>query len=124
MKNIAGAKFSVFNDNKEIIHPNNALANSLMIFDDVACENQVNIRNYFAMGRHKHIDCFYLSQTYSKIPKQLIRDNVNLIIIFRQDEKNLKHIYNEHVNTDMEWLKFKKLCSMIWQDRFDFFINK
>lgn len=121
MKNVPSAKFSVFNDNKEIIHPNNALANSLMIFDDVACEKQVNIRNYFAMGRHKHIDCFYLSQTYSKIPKQLIRDNVNLIIIFRQDEKNLKHIYNEHVNTDMEWLKFKKLCSMIWQDRFDFY---
>lgn len=125
MNNIPSAKFFVFSENKEVIHPNDALTNSIMIFDDVACENQVNIRNYFAMGRHKQIDCFYLSQTYSKIPKQLIRDNVNFMIIFRQDETNLKHIYNEHVNTDIEWSQFKELCSIIWQDRFDFLlINK
>lgn len=125
MNSIPDANLFIFNDNKEVIHPNDALSNSIMIFDDVACENQVNIRNYFAMGRHKQIDCFYLSQTYSKIPKQLIRDNVNLMIIFKQDETNLKHIYNEHVNTDIEWFQFKKLCSIIWQDRFDFLlINK
>lgn len=125
MSYIPGANFFVFSENKEVIHPNDALTNALMIFDDVACENQINIRNYFAMGRHKQIDCFYLSQTYSKIPKQLIRDNVNLLIIFKQDEVNLKHIYTEHVNTDMEWNEFKKLCSAIWKDRFDFLlINK
>lgn len=122
---IPNANLFIFHDNKEVLHPNDALTNSIMIFDDVTCENQINIRNYFAMGRHKQIDCFYLSQTYSKIPKQLIRDNVNLLLIFKQDDINLKHIYNEHVNTDMEWLQFKKLCSTIWQDRFDFLlINK
>lgn len=125
MKQIPNAKFFVFNDNKDVVHPNTALTNSVMIFDDVACENQSNIRNYFAMGRHKQIDCFYLSQTYSKIPKQLIRDNANLLIIFKQDHINLQHIYNEHVNTDIEWVTFKKLCSIIWQDRYDFLlINK
>lgn len=77
------------------------------------------------MGRHKKIDSFYLSQTYSKIPKQLIRDNVNLLLIFKQDDTNLKHIYNEHVTTDIEWNEFKKLCSIIWQNRYDFLlINK
>lgn len=125
MKKIPEVKFFIFDENNEVIHPNAALRNSVMIFDDVACENQVNIRNYFAMGRHKEIDCFYLSQTYSKIPKQLVRDNVNLLIIFKQDDINLKHIYNEHVHTDMEWLNFKKMCSSIWEDLFSFLvINK
>lgn len=125
IKHIPGAKFFIYSDNKEVIEPNDALRNSIMIFDDIACENQNNIRNYFAMGRHKQIDCFYLSQTYSKIPKQLVRDNVNLLIIFKQDDINLKHIYNEHVNTDLEWLQFKKLCSTIWQDQFNFLlVNK
>lgn len=119
------AKLFIFNDHKDVISPNETLKNSIMIFDDVACENQINIRNYFAMGRHRQIDCFYLSQTYSKIPKQLIRDNANLLIIFKQDDINLKHIYNEHVNTDMSWLEFKKLCMTIWRDRFSFLtINK
>lgn len=125
MRKIPEATLFIFTDNKEVIHPNEALTNSVMIFDDVACENQINIRNYFAMGRHKQIDCFYLSQTYSKIPKQLIRDNVNLLIIFKQDETNLKHIYNEHVNTDINWPVFKQLCSTIWKNRYDFLlINK
>lgn len=125
MAKIPEASFYIFKDNNEVIHPNDALTNSVMIFDDVACENQSNIRNYFAMGRHRLIDCFYLSQTYSKIPKQLLRDNANLLIIFKQDDRNLKHIYNEHVNTDMEWVEFKHLCSIIWQDRFGFLlINK
>lgn len=125
MKSISNAKFFIFNDNNQVIHPNDALPNSVMIFDDVACENQVNIRNYFSMGRHRLIDCFYLSQTYSKIPKQLLRDNVNLLIVFKQDDTNLKHIYNEHVNTDIDWNKFKKLCCTIWQDQFSFLlINK
>lgn len=125
MKEIPETQFFMFNENKDVLHPNNALPNSIMIFDDVACENQSNIRNYFTMGRHNQIDCFYLSQTYSKIPKQLIRDNANLLIIFKQDDTNLKHIYNEHVNTDMNWIKFKQICSIIWKDHFRFLlINK
>lgn len=93
MEGVPVAKLFIFNESKEVVHPNEALPNSIMIFDDVACENQVNIRNYFAMGRHRQIDCFYLSQTYSKIPKQLLRDNVNVMIIFKQDDINLRHIY-------------------------------
>jgi ABC-type cobalamin/Fe3+-siderophores transport system ATPase subunit len=85
------AELFIFNESKEVLHPNDARANSIMIFDDVACENQINIRNYFAMGRHRQIDCFYLSQTYSKIPKQLLRDNVNMLIVFKQDDTNLRH---------------------------------
>lgn len=125
MKRVPEAKLFVFNDNEDVIPPSDALRHTIMIFDDVICENQNNIRNYFTMGRHKQIDCFYLSQTYSKVPKQLIRDNANLLIIFKQDETNLKHIYNEHVTTDIDWFKFKKLCSSTWRDKFSFLlINK
>ena len=46
-----------------------------------------------------HIDCFYLGQTYTRIPKHLIRDNVNFLVPSTQDEMNLKHIYGDHVNT-------------------------
>ena len=49
----------------------------------VSCERQYNIRKYFTMGRHSHIDTFYLCQTYSQIQTQLICDNANLIVLFR-----------------------------------------
>lgn len=122
LKKVEGVKFFGFNDHDEVIHPRDALPNSIIIFDDVVCDQQSNIRNYFTMGRHNNIDCFYLSQTYSKIPKQLIRDNANFLIIFKQDDINLKHIYNEHVNTDMAWLYFKNMCSEIWKDQHSFLI--
>lgn len=117
--------FKEFNDNEEVISPSEALSNSVFIFDDVVCEKQINIRNYFSMGRHKQIDCFYLSQTYSKIPKQLLRDNANFLIIFKQDDVNLKHIYVEHVNSDLPWNQFKDICKTVWSSPYQFLlINK
>lgn len=122
---IPEVSFIKYNDNEEVLSPNEAAPNSVIIFDDVACENQNNIRNYFSMGRHSNVECFYLNQTYSKIPKQLIRDNANLIILFRQDDINLRHVYDEHVNTDMPWSQFKEMCSKIWNIPYNYLvINK
>lgn len=117
--------FSKYQNNEQIISPHDAKSHSVMIFDDVACENQTNIRNYFAMGRHKFLDCFYLNQTYSKVPKQLVRDNANLLILFKQDDINLRHVYDEHVNTDMSWSEFREMCSKIWNEPYNYLvINK
>jgi len=41
------------------------------------------------MGRHKNMDSFYRCQTYTHIPKHLIRDNANMIIMFKQDDLNM-----------------------------------
>ena len=73
------------------------------------------------MGRRRLIDCFYLCQTYTRILKHLIGDNVNFLVVFGQDEMNLKHIYDDHVNTDMPYSKFKELCSACWNnDKYGF----
>lgn len=112
--------FYTFNDKSDVIPPDEAKENSVVIFDDVALQDQDTIRQYFAMGRHRELDCFYLCQTYSKIPKQLVRDNANLILLFKQDELNLRHAYDDHVNTDMTWEQFKKACETCWVDKHSF----
>lgn len=105
---IEGMGYFTFSDNESVIPPDEAKNNSIIIFDDVACEKQNNIRSYFCMGRHKNVDSFYLCQTYTRIPKHLIRDNANMIIMFKQDEMNMKHVYSDHVGTDMSFEKFSK----------------
>jgi len=65
--------YYTFSNNSDVVPPNEALPNSILIFDDVACNKQDVIREYFAMGRHVDVDCFYLCQIYAKIPKHLIR---------------------------------------------------
>lgn len=125
LKNIVN--YFPYKENDEIISPSDAHRNSIFIFDDVACYSQEKIREYFSMGRHNNIDSFYLCQTYTRIPKHLIRDNANLIVLFKQDEMNLKHVYNDHVgSSDMLYEQFKKICDSCWNaNKFGFLtINK
>ena len=113
---IDGVQYFPFSEHDTVVDPDHALPNSIIVFDDIACEKQDNVRAFFCMGRHKQVDCFYLCQTYAHIPKHLVRDNVNFLVIFRQDDVNLKHIYSDHVNTDMTYTQFKDLCSKCWRD--------
>lgn len=125
LKLVQKVSFFKFRENDEVLSPQEARPNSIIVFDDVACENQNNIRDYFAMGRHRNIDSFYLNQTYTKIPKQLIRDNSNLLVLFKQDDINLRHIYDEHVGTDMSWAQFREMCSKVWSNNYNYLvINK
>ena len=78
----------------------NAEDKNLMTFDDLLLEKQYKCECYFFRGRHRSVDCFYLSQNYFKLPRQTIRENVNFICLFRQDLKNINHVYNDHVGDD------------------------
>lgn len=125
ISSIAGLGYYTFSNNCDVISPEEAKQNSVFIFDDVACEKQDNVRSYFCMGRHRDIDSFYLCQTYTHIPKHLIRDNANLFVVFKQDDLNLKHIYNDHVNSDMSFEEFRNMCAECWKDAYGFLvINK
>lgn len=125
LQRVPSLSFQKYCENEEVLSVQNAKPYSVIIFDDVACENQNNMRDYFAMGRHKNIDCIYVNQTYTKIPKQLVRDNANVIVLFKQDEINMRHVYDEHVNTDMTWIEFREMCSKIWREPFNYVvINK
>lgn len=122
ISSIAGMGYFPFSNADDVISPNDALPHSIMIFDDVATQKQSSIRDYFSMGRHCSIDSFYLSQTYSTVPKQLIRDNANMIIMFRQNVTNLKHVFNDHIASDMAFEMFSKICAECWKDRYGFIV--
>jgi hypothetical protein len=123
LKPIKDMNYFAFNDlERNIPPPSKAKRNSIFIFDDVACDKQNLMREYFRMGRHKNIDCFYLCQTYSRVPKQLIRDNANLLILFKQDNLNLRHIYEDNISTDLTFDHFKEMCSLCWNNCYDFLV--
>lgn len=123
LKPIRGLGYYTFSLNHDVIPPNMAKPNSIFIFDDVICDKQNNITAYFCMGRHRNIDTFYLSQTYTRIPKHLIRDNANFLILFKQDETNLRHIYNNYgIACDMKFNSFASMCHKCWHEKFGFAI--
>ncbi|EDO33832.1 predicted protein, partial [Nematostella vectensis] len=95
---------------------------NLMIFDDLQLEKQNKCEAYYIRGRHSNVDCFYLAQNYFKLPRQTIRENANFICLFPQDLKNINHIYNDHVSTDMPKEEFKKLCKTVWEQPHGFVV--
>lgn len=123
LKPIKGLGYHTFSCNDDVIHPSKAKPNSIMIFDDVLCDKQNNISAYFCMGRHRGVDCFYLAQTYTRIPKHLVRDNANLLILFKQDDMNLKHIYNDYaIGCDMKFDDFRSMCNKVWREKYGFVV--
>ena len=89
---------------------------NLMVFDDLLLEKQNTCESYYARGRHSNVDCFYLAQNYFKLPRQTIRENANFICLFPQDLKNLNHIIDDHVRSDMTKEEFRKFCKTAWEN--------
>lgn len=101
--------------------PEQLKANSIAIFDDVLTENQDKIATFFMRGRHRNISCFYLAQSYTKIPKKSgIRENFNFLIIFKQDRINLHQIFTEHIVSDISFQQFTDICASCWGQEFGF----
>lgn len=98
-----------FKDYDEVIEPADGCETFICIFDDVACDNQNKIRKYFNMCQYKRIDAAYLCQMFSKVPKQLIRENCNVLVLIKHDDRNPRHGYDEHVSPDIAYDDFKKM---------------
>lgn len=115
-------QYREFSASDDVIEPKDASPNSIIIFDDVICEkNQEIIRKYYSLGRHQSVDSFYLTTTYARVGKHLIRDNCNLIIFFRQNDLNLRHIYSDMgVGCHMSFDRFQQFCLECWRERYGF----
>jgi hypothetical protein len=110
-----------FNSCEEIISVDECEPNSLIIFYDcINIQQQHIIKDYFVRGRHKTISCIYLAQSYYAVDKQLIRNNINFLCIFRQSSRYLKDIYNEYVGTDFTFKRFKENCNLCWKENYGF----
>ena len=98
----------------------NPVDKNLMIFDDLLLGKQNKCEDYYFRGRHSNVDCFYLSQNYFRLPRHSIRENANFICFFRQDLKNVNHIYQDHVGDDMAIEDFRDFLYKCWLKPFGF----
>lgn len=102
--------------------PSKTLPNSVLIFDDCLADRQNIIAAHFQHSRHDNNTLYYLTQSYSKIPKKSgIRENFNMLILFKMDSVNLRQIYLEHVSDLHSFDQFKRMCNACWsRDRYTF----
>ena len=96
--------------------------NHIMIVDDVMNADQSLIKDYFCRGRHNNVSVFYLCQSLHKIAKHCIRENANIFILFKQDEKTLKYFHETHISGDMNFMEFKQFCDGAWRKKHGFVV--
>ena len=85
-------------------------------------EKQNTCDSYYVRVRYSNVDCFYLAQNNFKLPRQTIRENANFICLFPHDLKNLYHIFDDHVTSDMTKEEFRQLCKTAWEEQHGFVI--
>ena len=81
---------------------------------------QSKAEDYYTRGRHNNVTVFYISQSYFRLPRQTIRENSNFLILFPQDEKNLRHIYEDRCSSDstaLNYNTFKNFCTSVWNEK-------
>lgn len=124
IKPIKDIGFYKFDSSETILKPSEIKKNSLVIFDDIVTNSEINktiVKDLFTVGRHRNLDVVYLTQTYAKLSKHLIRDNCNFLVMFRQDITNLKHIYDDFtVAADLKFNEFHNFCLNAWKEPFGF----
>ena len=119
LENIEIAYF--FDKCEDLIAVDECKNNSLVIFDDcVNIREQGIIKDYFVRGRHKNISCIYLSQNFTKVDTQLIRENINFLILFEQRPKYLEYIYKDYIGTDYTYKQFVEICRDCWKKNYSF----
>ncbi len=92
---------------------------NLLILDDCFLGKQSKAKAYYTRGRHNNCDTLYISQNYFALPRQSIRENSNLIILFPQNTKSVGHIHRDHC-TDMPYDEFKQFCETVWDTKHNF----
>ena len=113
-----------YNSDEEIKDPKDLDENKshIMIFDDVMNNNQKVIKDYFCAGRHNNVNMFYLCQSLHQLPKHGIRQNANIFILFKQDQKTLKYFHETNISIDMDFDEFKTFCEKAWRQKYGFVV--
>ena len=95
--------------------------NSTVVFDDMLLSKQEsNIDLFFTRGRHNNIDIYYISQSYFHLPKKTIRNNSNIIILFKQTLRDIILLFHDIAGLDMNLEEWKQLCRKAWENDYDF----
>ena len=95
--------------------------NSTVVFDDMLLSKQEsNVDLFFTRGRRNNIDIYYISQSYFHLPKNTIRNNSNIIILFKQTLRDIILLFHDIAGLDMNLDEWKQLCRKAWENDYEY----
>ena len=83
-------------------------------------KQEINIDLFFTRGRHNNIDINYISRSFFHLPKNTIRNNSNIIILFKQTLRDIIILFHDIAGLDMNLEEWKQLCRKAWEKYYDY----
>ena len=103
------------------IKPINKYKGLIVFFDDMlGARNCSQIEEFYTRGRHEDLSVFFVSQSYFGLPNQSIRNNSDMLILFKQTLRDVQSIYYDIGAYDMSYSEFKEMCHKAWSERFNY----
>ena len=103
------------------IEPINKCKGSIVIFDDMlGAKNSSQIDEFFTRARHEDLDVYYISQSYFALPRQSIRNNSDILILFKQTLRDVQPMYYDIGAYDMKYDEFKEMCHKAWDEKYNY----
>ena len=103
------------------IKPINKYKGSVVIFDDMlGAKNSSQIDEFFTRGRHEDLDVYYISQSYFALPRQSIRNNSDILILFKQTVRDVQSMYYDIGAYDMKYDEFEEMCHKAWDEKYNY----
>ena len=110
-------QYPIYKTSNEI-KPINKYKGSIVIFDDMlGARNSSQIDEFFTRGRHENLDVYYISQSYFALPRQSIRNNSDILILFKQTLRDVQSMYYDIGAYDMNYDEFKLMCHKAWDKK-------
>ena len=103
------------------IKPINENKGSVVIFDDMLGARTSSQKDeFFTRGRYENLDVYYLNQSYFGLPTQSIRNNSDIIILFKQTLLDVQSIYYDIGAYDTLYSDFREMFWKVWSEKINF----
>ena len=103
------------------IKPINKYKRSVVIFDDMlGAKISSQIDEFFTRGRYEDLDVYYISQSYFALPRQSIRNNSDILILFKQTLRDVQSMYYDIGAYDMKYDEFQEMCHEAWDEKYNY----
>ena len=79
----------------------------------LGAEISSQIVDYFEKGRYEGLQVCYISLSYFGLPRQSIRNNSDIIKLFKQSLRNVESMYEDIGGYDMAYSNLRKCVVML-----------
>ena len=83
----------------------------------LGARNSSQIDEIFTRGKHRNLDVYYNNQSYFGLPRQILRRNSDIKVLYKQTIRDVESIHRATGAYDMKHYDSKEMCCAAWSEK-------